>query len=147
MFTLLLANWALVFIVIASAGRWGAAPERAGAGMVLAASLLNFMFNGDPRTSFGTLHLPLFLIDVGLFAALLWLSLKASRQWTLCACGAQLAAVIGHLANASVHAISPFTYALLTGLSTWIVMVAIIAGTIRHQVRLAKRGVDPSWRT
>lgn len=120
----------------------GGAPERAGAALILAAALIQWVLRTlflPPQ--FDTLdYLPL-AIDIFVFGGFVWIGYFAKRYWPLCAAALQLLAIAGHFARAVKSEVEPWAYALMKSAPTFLIFVTLIVGTALHwrRSRLARQ--------
>lgn len=86
------------------------------------------------------LEVPVFIVDVLLFAALLSIAHRSERFWPLWTASLQLAGVLTHLAFVLQPSISREAYAGLQGFWGIPILCTIIVGTARHQMATAQSG-------
>lgn len=123
----------------------GGAPERVGASILALGSSLTVVTISSLRARYGALEFGVFLVDVATLAGFLLLALRAERYWPLWLAALQ---IIGTAAHA-VKLVDPgmiwraYAFAMQSwGYPMWLL---IVAGTWRHQQRLALYGADRSW--
>lgn len=73
------------------------------------------------------------------------LAVQARRIWPIWAASLQLLSLSAHFARWAAIGVPPFVYALMRGTPTFVVLTALLLGTVLHMVRLRRRGSDPSW--
>lgn len=73
------------------------------------------------------------------------IALNARRIWPLCATALQVLSLSAHFARWADLAIPKLVYALMRGGPTFVVLSALLVGTLLHLRRLRRDGVDPSW--
>jgi hypothetical protein len=139
--------WVFVSLVLAIAMGRGGLPEQLAAAILLGASGLSLVAVLDTTISFRGFEWRLFTIDVLSFSGFLALALKANRRWPSCIAGMKLLPVFGHVAKAvDPTAVSAETYAILGEVWSYLYMLVILAGVVRHQLRLHRHAEDRPWR-
>lgn len=134
---LLLACWAYAHLR-------GGAPERIGTTIVLVGSLLtSAALSGQGR--YASVEMGVFLVDTAALVAFLILALRAERYWPLWLTALQLIGITGHVVKAAAPDIIPKAYAFAAIFWTYPMLLLLAVATWRHQRRLARNGVDPSW--
>jgi hypothetical protein len=139
----------LLFIVVASALRWGAGPERATA-LVLAAMLLGdiaYHMIFGPGVNLLTIDLGHATIDLAALVALTTIAVAANRNYTLWIGALQIVAVLAHVARNLDGTISPLVYAIMYIAPSYFQIGLLGAGLIRHRRRSQTHGTYRSWRT
>lgn len=123
----------------------GAAPERIGALVAAAATILSGLALAGSRIVYQNAEIGTFGVDVAALAAFFALALRADRYWPLLAAGLQGDAVMIHLCKILQPDILPLGYAI--GLSIWSypILLVLAIGTYRHRRRIAAYQIDPSW--
>jgi hypothetical protein len=121
----------------------GGPPERTAGWLLIGAALLTLAV-GHP-TQYSHIELGVFVIDISLLIALIWVALKADRFWPMV-----LAAL--HLDSTAIHILKLFdadligvTYAVMIVVWSYPMMIVLAVGTLRHQRRLAQFGEDRAW--
>ena len=69
------------------------------------ASLLRFH-------TYGSVEAAIFLIDLMVFAAFLYVAVRSDRFWPLWICGLQLTTIAGHIIKATTNELIPIAYAV-----------------------------------
>lgn len=86
-----------------------------------------------------------FVIDVITFFAFLLIALWADRYWPLWIAGIHLVGVATHTAKLVSPTVVPWVYNWIQGFWSYPIVVLIVIGSVRHQKRLRRYGVDNSW--
>jgi hypothetical protein len=123
----------------------GGAPERFGAGIFLVATASTVLAASGPASRFGSVELGILIVDVGMLLALSILALRAERFWPLWVTALQLIGAAGHAIKLADPEGFPWTYAFALAFWSYPMLLILALGTWRHQMRLAKFGVDRSW--
>lgn len=123
----------------------GGAPERTGAAIILLMWFLQASAEHFLPSGFRTVDPVSLLTDLVGFLGFGFLALQARRIWPLWAAALQILSLSAHFARwADIH-VPPLVYAVMRGAPTFGAMIAILAGTALHLLRLRRRGCDPSW--
>lgn len=123
----------------------GGPPERIGAGIFIAATVLTGIAASSSRPGFQSMEAGILLVDAAMFVAFLVLALRAQRFWPLWMTGLQAVQVAGHAARLVDPEMIPWAYAIAQGFWSYPMMALLILGTWRHRQRLKRFGVDNSW--
>lgn len=75
------------------------------------------------------------------------IAVNARRVWPLWAAALQLLSLSAHFARWADLAIPSIVYALMRDGPTFFAMVALLAGTVGHIVRMRRKGEDSAWQT
>jgi len=121
----------------------GGAPERITALLLLTAFILSLLLR-SPHGSYTHVEVGIFLVDVGLFAALYLLSILSTRFWPIWMSGMQGVEVLAHCAILAPP-VTPFAYAVMIDFWGYPMSVLLIVATRRHRLRLGRRGTDDPW--
>jgi len=144
-----MSNQALYWVLLACAAFYvlwrGGTPERlaisgCAGGSILSAGTVWVGLGTYERLQFGILF-----VDLGLLAFFLWLALRADRYWPLWVSGFHSVGVMTHFAKALAPDLNPWAYAVGQAAGSYLIIAAIVAGTVRHRLRLARDGADNSW--
>jgi hypothetical protein len=123
----------------------GAAPERCVAVALVLAAIATAV-TGIGLAAPGEVRWGVFAVDTALLMALLAITLRARRFWTLPLCSLQLLTVLAHCAHAMIPESPAWPYAASI-MWTSLLMPPILAyGTYCHRQRLKLTGADRSWR-
>jgi len=126
----------------------GGAPERWATILYAAAIIASELVSqgAPPGQNFTVLAGPLLIVDLTLAIALSVLTIKANRLWLIPATGCQWLAVAGHLTRWLAPRVIPTSYAFLTMIWSWPMIVLLLIGTIAHQRRATRGEQVPGWR-
>lgn len=135
----------LQIVVTLFALRRGGAPERVvGLSLLVAAGSTRFVLSSI-EMRFAGIELGVLGVDVTLLAILVTVALHADRRWV-----AWVAAL--HILGTSMHfgqLISPdttrLTYAYLSAIWSYPIILLLAIGTVRHARRVATVGRDVDW--
>ncbi|MES2045035.1 MAG: hypothetical protein V4475_14270 [Pseudomonadota bacterium] len=123
----------------------GGAPERwAGVLLALAAAATYFSYSPD-AVRFRSVEAGVLVVDLTLTGALWWLALRSNRMWPMLITALQFASTLVHLSKAVDLGMSPWAYHFLLKLGGYPILLALVIGTTRHQMRLRRFGVDMPW--
>jgi len=123
----------------------GAAPERAAAAIMLAATVATVVaFRAGP-TRFSSVEAGVLAVDVATLLAFVALALRAQRYWPMWIAALQVDAVVTHLAILVAPRAMPWAYAVLIAGWSYPSVLLLAAGTLRHRQRLSRYGDDPAW--
>ena len=84
------------------------------------------------------------MVDLLCVAAFLALALRADRFWPLWVAALQVVATTAHAVRFVDHDIVGRTYAFMLAIWSYPMILLLIAGTWRHQRRIARFSVDKS---
>ncbi|RYD84344.1 MAG: hypothetical protein EOP61_40260 [Sphingomonadales bacterium] len=113
-------------------GGW---PERAGATIMVTATILSVIAAGSFNPSWKTTELGIFLVDMLMLAALVNLALYSDRFWPIWVTSFHLIAVTTHLARLVDHSVAALAYANVAAFWAYPMMIALAVGTWNHQRR------------
>ena len=134
---LFLLYWVTFAATMAYALRRGGRPERAGAIIIMAGSLLTVLvMSTAPHSSVqqaALLGRAVFAIDVAILAALVILALTSKRFWPLWVVGFHLNGVMAHLAHVLDWTLLPHAYVLMQPFWIYPMFVALALGTRGRQ--------------
>lgn len=125
----------------------GGSPERVGAAIMVAASVLSSLLLSASTARFVSVELGIFFVDVATLVAFFALALRAERYWPLWVTALQIIAVGGHAVKLADPDTVRGAYAFLMAFWSYPMVLLLALGTWRHQQRLVRNGVDPSWST
>lgn len=125
----------------------GGGPERLTAatfvaGVAASATLGLFEMAGG----FASVPVRLLAIDSAYAVVCILVALRANRLWTIMFAGCQLLAVLVHLARFAAPSMIPTSYAFLTVIWSWPMLILLVAGTLVHRRRLTSGRFVPDWK-
>lgn len=128
---------------------WGGSPER----IVAATWLVLFEFGeylyvaifGEAR-QLETIDWYFASVDFLAATILIATALYANRNYTLGIAAMQLLSFVAHVSRGLIDAISPITYAIMVIAPSWLILLFLAAGLIRHIRRKRKYGEYRDWR-
>ena len=139
-YTLLLLCWIYALLK-------GGAPERIGATIIGAGSILSLAAVSAPASSFGSVEIGVFLVDIACLVAFVVLALRAERYWPLWVAALQVIGIAGHAVKLVDPEVIRRAYAFALVFWSYPMLLLLALGTWRHQQRLTRFGADPSWST
>jgi hypothetical protein len=125
----------------------GGAPEKIGAAIFAAATILSTIAMSGRGYRYEWVEVGVFVVDVATMAALLGLALQADRFWTLWVAALQIIGTAGHAVKLADPTLVPSGYAMAMALWSYPMLLLLVLGTWNHRRRLARNGADPSWST
>lgn len=123
----------------------GSSPERIGAAILMAGSILTLVTLSSAATIYRSLEVGVVVVDLATLLAFLVLALRADRIWPLCITAFQLVGTAGHAVKLVDPQVLPYAYAFALRFWGYPMILMLIIGTWNHQKRLARNGVDKSW--
>jgi hypothetical protein len=123
----------------------GGAPERVAAAILLVGGLASPLLASGASDRFFGVEPGIFLADLLILLGLLWLVVRADRFWPIWMAAIQLTQTSGHILRAADPTLHPWIYWFTSAMWSYPILLILAIGTVRHQRRLAKSGVDPSW--
>ena len=137
----------LVLVAICGYALWrGGPPERWAAASYLIAAAATRIAPLPGGPVYRSLETEILIIDLGLLAVLLVLTVKADRFWPIWATAAHSTAVAVHLTKAINPELMWPLYATAASVSSIAVILILWVGTLRHRRRLKLYGSDRPWR-
>jgi len=142
-----IALYFAVFLVAVGYSIWkGGEPERGG-GVVM---LYTFAFQAShyfvTQPSFLVVDPASLLVDTIILLGFGSIAMAASRKWPLVASALALLSLgVGHFGRFVAPEVFSYAYVISGTIPTMVILVLLVVGTRRHQVRLKKFGVDPDW--
>ncbi len=134
-----LAYWITVIFVCYYSFRFGGQPERAGAAIVIAASVLSVIVSAISRTNFHSVDQGLLLVDIATWALLMFLVLSTNRFWPLWATAFHSISLLTHAVILLDSRILPAAYAVGQTLWAYPVLAALLVGSERYRRRPTPR--------
>ena len=139
-----ISYWIVLFLCCGYAFRRGGRPERIGAAVALAASILSVAATTEFAARFKGVEAGILAVDVAVLCAFLALAVKTDRFWPLWATAFHTVAVATHIAIAADPTTVPRAYALAQGFWAYPVILSFAVGTWNLQRRLAQSAAAPS---
>lgn len=135
--TLLLGSCAYAFFR-------GGAPERIGAGILIAATAASALTLLASRNRYFATEISTMWVDIAMTLAFLALALRAQRYWPMWVSMVQIDMVATHLVMFSPDT-QAWSYWAMQALWSYPAPILLAAGTFRHRRRIKRYGSDPSW--
>lgn len=137
------------FALVVGYALWrGGGPERWVAGILLAMLVLDraghLVLGYGSSPAIDGLHL---FIDSAGFVGMMMAMIRTRRLWPIWACSFQLLSLASYVTQVLSAQLPPIVPAILAIAPNYLICVSLMVGTILHQVRLRRRGSDPSWRS
>jgi hypothetical protein len=130
------------------AGVRGGAPERMVAAALLCAGVLTNVLGVLLRPAAGdyaSFEVGVALTDLAVFVAITAIAMTSTRFWPMLQAGMMGCDVFGHLAKPLGPDILPEAYYATVAIWGYPMLIVLVVATWRHQVRLARYGVDYAW--
>ena len=137
--------WGLLFIASLFVVWKGGPPERLGLVILIIGSVATFVAGTLEGQEFKSFEVSVFLVDVAVLLAFLWLAIRADRFWPMGVAALQLVGLASHAAELASSRIIAWVYSIGQALWSYPIILLIVWGTVRHQRRLARHGADASW--
>ncbi len=126
----------LVLVSTASYAGWcGGWPERAGAAIMVAASLLSVVAAMSFYPGWDSPEAGILIVDLLMLAALINLALYSDRYWPLWVTSFHLIAVTIHLASLADRSVAALAYASAQEFWAYPMLVMLAVGTWNHRRR------------
>lgn len=139
----------LLLIAFGSAVRWAGWPERIAALLMLGSHALDRYYHWaiGGQGSYHQVDLGHLAIDLYLLAGFLAIALKADRQWTLWAAGAQIVALLSHPVRLVSGEVAELAYAVMIRAPSWLQIALLYAGIsfVALRRRRSTRRSAPPW--
>ena len=129
--------------------RWGSGPERVVALVWLVGfEFVDAVYHAISNRNFVLDRIDVFhsSLDFTAAAILVAVALTANRTYPVVIASFQLLAVIAHVARDFAESITPLGYAVMVIAPSWGILIAMMAGFVRHRRRLSKFGTYRDWR-
>lgn len=123
----------------------GGLPEKVMAVTFVAAAILSRVFEGERAHVYFQFSIGIFLVDMAVFAIILFLAMRSSRFWPMAMASLQAAEVLAHLAKFIGNGTLPIAYAATVVLWSLPMLALLGFATRRHRRRLKRYGIDPAW--
>ena len=122
-------------------GGW---PERAGALLLAAGSVLTLAVNSPLAERYAGVEIGILVVDVGVLLGFLGIALFSDRYWPLWTTALQLLVVLAHLAKLGDPEMMRNGYGFLMAAWSYPQLLAIALGTMAHQRSRAAPAASPS---
>lgn len=123
----------------------GGGPERWTAGLFLTAYALSVAVQTSWATRYDIVEAGIFAVDTTLFVTILGITLTANRFWPICMSGLVAMPLAAHIVKLMDPTLIPGAYQVLLAGWSYPAVFLLAVATWRHQRRLRRLGVDPSW--
>ncbi|MBU3076429.1 hypothetical protein [Sphingomonas quercus] len=139
---------ALLAVCTLAALAFGGAAERVGALMLLASVAVSALVLSPAASRYTGFEGVMFAVDAAVTAAFLMLSLRTTRFWPLWMTAMLAVETASHLVGLLdiQGRAARIVYAILVQVWIYPLCLCLLLGTIRHRMRVARLGADPSWR-
>jgi hypothetical protein len=124
----------------------GGMPERVAALILLLGTALTALVESPSPTRYSHVDYGTLIIDAVGLAALLWLSLRTRRFWSIWMVAMHTNVMLAHLAIFLQPNLLPWAYWLAISLWIYPMLGLLAAATYWHQKRLQMFGSDPAWK-
>lgn len=123
----------------------GGKPERWIAAMLGMAALASSIAYAAPIHRFHAVEVYVAAIDIALLAGITCVLAKADRFWPIALFAIHGVTVLAHAVKLLETAIVKQAYAIAIAAPSYLAIVVLTAGVVRHQQRLRQFGVDLDW--
>ncbi|WP_162528440.1 MULTISPECIES: hypothetical protein [Novosphingobium] len=138
----------LLLVVSPGLAAWkGGEPERWGGMVILAMWALQSVGEFVLPSQYYAVDPVAFLTDVVGMLGFGIIALNARRVWPLWAAALQLLSLSAHFARWADLDIPAIVYALMRDGPTFVVMIALLIGTLCHMRRVRREGTDIAWQS
>ena len=138
----------VLFVLAVIAGYWkGGPPERRGVQVLCAMLVVQLSAHVVLPSRFDGVDAVSLCVDLMGLLGFGWIALSAMRYWPVWAAALQLLSVSAHFARWVDLGLAPLAYAFMRSGPTFLVILVLLAGVVRHRLRLARLGSDPAWRS
>ena len=126
---------------------FGGAPERIVALLFLGATVLMPFVLSGPHGRYSYVEAGALTVDAVMYVALLWVALRAERYWPIWMSAMQGVQLLGHGIGLLDFKLLNLSYAIIDHTICYPMMLLLVIGVRRHQLRVARTGADISWST
>ena len=95
--------------------------------------------------AYAAIEIGVALTDLSLFMLIVWVALFSTRFWPMLMASMMGCGLFGHLTKPLGPDILPRAYYIAVALWSYPELLLLVAATWRHQMRLARYGVDHAW--
>ena len=125
----------------------GGAPERIAALLFLGATaLMPFVLSGQ-HGRYSSVEAGALTVDAVMYVALLRVALRAERYWPIWMSAMQGVQLLGHGIGLLGYKLLNLSYAIIDHMICYPMMLLLVIGVRRHQLRVKRTGADASWST
>ena len=136
----------ILFVGSVSYALWkGGAPERVAAAILLLGVVLTSTSQAFDTHRFATVQWGVAVVDAAVLAGFLSVALLSTRYWPMWLAALQIIQFCSDFAKL-LPGVAALTYAMASSLIGYPIALIIIAATVRHRMRTARFGLQPSWR-
>lgn len=128
--------WSILVAICAYAFWRGRRDERVAAAACLGASILQMFVISERMTRYTGLEAGVFLIDVAVLAAFVYVALKSERFWPMWIAGLQLTTIFGHFLKAIQLSLLPHAYGGALRFWGYPILLILAVGTWRTHRRM-----------
>jgi hypothetical protein len=123
----------------------GGAPERIAAGVTLAGVILTGIAQMHEAHRYATVQWGVAMADLFILTGFLAVALLSTRYWPMWLAALQIIQLCSDFAKL-LPGVVELTYAMASSLIGYPVALIIAVATVRHRMRTARFGLQPSWR-
>jgi hypothetical protein len=124
----------------------GGAPERLIAFAFLIDSVATVLVQQGRTIKFHSPEPAIFVIDLVMVLVAAQIAIRANRWWPIWFTACHMIGVLSHVVRLIDVKIATWPYYVTASYGAYPLWLLVIAGTIGHEVRLRKYGIDPSWK-
>lgn len=142
----LVVFFGLLILSVALALVRGGKPEKAGALIILGMVVLQFASLALKPSVYNEVDVASVVVDGVGAVAFTMLAVHAMRVWPIWAASLQILSLTSHFARNIDSREEPLVYVAMKSGPTFLVIVALLLGTLAHIRRVRINGSDPGWK-
>ncbi|PXA86345.1 hypothetical protein DMC47_34905 [Nostoc sp. 3335mG] len=123
----------------------GGAPERVAAAILMAGVVLSSTALALDPHRYATVQWGVAAVDAAVLAGFLSVALLSTRYWPMWLAALQIIQFSSDFSKL-LPGVAALTYAMASSLIGYPVALIIVVATVRHRMRTARFGLQPSWR-
>ncbi len=135
-----------ILLMAAAYALWrGGAPERLVGVSLLLAAISTQLLQYDMPMRFVGVEFNVLLVDLGLLGVMVAITLTADRFWPAWVTALHALGTAAHLARAISPDVIRLSYAVLSAVWSYPIVLLLVIGTVRHASRIRSKGWDLDW--
>lgn len=124
---------------------YGGKPERCTAGMFAIAALASHLLYATPAHRYYGVESYVAAVDLVLLGGIAVILARADRFWPIALFAAHGITVLAHVVKLVDPSIIRHAYAISIAAPSYLTLIALIIGTVRHRQRVLRYGADLDW--